>query len=53
MIEMEMQHLNNFTKWRYWVETSTDSEGRWEFELPDVGPGEKIKIISSDKLGHL
>ena len=33
-------------------ETSTDSEGRWEFELPDVGPGEKIKIISSDKAGN-
>lgn len=34
-------------------ETSTDSEGRWEFELPDVGPGEKIKIISSDKAGNI
>ncbi|WP_306474394.1 LPXTG cell wall anchor domain-containing protein [Streptococcus sp.] len=33
-------------------ETSTDSEGRWEFELPDVGPGEKIKIISSDNAGN-
>ena len=34
-------------------ETSTDSEGRWEFELPDVGPGKKIKIISSDKAGNI
>ena len=33
-------------------ETSTDSEGRWEFELPDMGPGEKIKIISSDNAGN-
>lgn len=33
-------------------ETYTDSEGRWEFELPDVGPGEKIKIISSDNAGN-
>jgi len=34
-------------------ETSTDSEGRWEFELPDVAPGKKIKIISSDKAGNI
>jgi len=33
-------------------ETFTDSEGRWEFKLPDVGPGEKIKIISSDNAGN-
>ena len=33
-------------------ETFTDSEGRWEFKLPDVRPGEKIKIISSDNAGN-